>query len=144
MARSQRAFDARALQQYAIVEIRAQLGPETLVRRYTVVVPVEEIKTGHPGRRIATDGDLRRLEFMLIKDFGGFTTAASVPSLIGWGARDPRKPRRTLELNKHAYYTVYAAALRASDEYFLALQKELGQALGEGVILVERQDVTIL
>jgi len=40
--------------------------------------------------------------------------------------------------------TVYAAAIRASDEYFLALQKELADALVEGVILVERQDVTIL
>jgi hypothetical protein len=64
---------------------------------------------------------------MMIKDFGGFTTAVSVPSLIGWGARDPRKPRRTLELNKHAYYTVYAAALRASDEYFLLSRRNLGK-----------------
>ena len=39
---------------------------------------------------------------------------------------------------------VYAAAVRASDAYFLALQNELREALVEGVILVERQDVTIL
>jgi len=70
--------------------------------------------------------------------------SVTVPSLIGAGARDPRKPKQTLELNKHASYTVYAAAVRASDEYFLALQKELADALAEGVILVERQDVTIL
>ncbi|HMC89721.1 MAG TPA: hypothetical protein VKI17_09235 [Gemmataceae bacterium] len=81
---------------------------------------------------------------MLAGDFGGVTSSTTVPSLIGWGARDPRRPQKTLELNRHAYYTVYAAAVRASDEYFLALQKELGEALAEGVILVERQDVTIL
>ena len=70
--------------------------------------------------------------------------STTVPSLIGWGARDPRRPKRTRELNKHAYFLAYAAAVRASDEYFLALQRELADALVEGVILVERQDVTIL
>src|SRR5262249_54010810 len=64
------------------------------------------------------------------------TVSIAVPSLIGWGARDPRKLKQTLELNKHAYFTVYAAAVRASDEYFLALQRELADALVEGVILV--------
>lgn len=144
MARKQRAFDPRALQRYALFEIRPRLGPETLVRRYTVVVPVEQIKTGQPPRQIATANDFRKLQLMLIKDFGGFTTSTSAPSLLGWGARDPRQPRKTLELNRHAYFTLYASAVRASDEYFLALQKELAEALNEGLILVERQDVTIL
>jgi hypothetical protein len=108
------------------------------------LVPVEEIKTGEAPRAIATADDLNRLQLMLVKHFGGVTVSVAVPSLIGWGAPDPRKPKKTLELNKHAYFTVYAAAVRASDEYFLALRKELAEALGEGVILVERQDVTIL
>ncbi|MBI1914044.1 MAG: hypothetical protein HYS12_04815 [Planctomycetes bacterium] len=81
---------------------------------------------------------------MFVKHFGGVTYAATVPSLVGSGARDPRRPVQTQELNKHAYFSVYAAAVRASDEYFLALQKELAEALAEGVILIERQDVTIL
>lgn len=81
---------------------------------------------------------------MLTTHFGGVTLTVTVPSLIGWGARDSRKPKQTLELNKHANFTVYAAAVRASDEYFLTLQRELADALAEGVILVERQDVTIL
>jgi hypothetical protein len=38
----------------------------------------------------------------------------------------------------------YAAAREASDAYFLALRRALEEALAEGVILVERQDVTIL
>jgi hypothetical protein len=144
MARGARPFNARALQRYAVAAIRPRLGPETLVRRYAVLVPVEEIKAGELPRRIATVADLENLQLMLIKHFGGVTVSVTVPSLIGAGARDPRKPKQTLELNKHASYTVYAAAVRASDEYFLALQKELADALVEGVILVERQDVTIL
>jgi hypothetical protein len=144
MARSQIALDLTALQPYAVPEIRAQLGPETLVRRFTVLVPVEEVKRGGAPRRIATDDDLLQVQLRLAKDFGGLTTSISIPSLIGWGARDPRRPRQTMEVNRHAHYSVYAAAVRASDEYFLAIQKELALALGEGVILIERQDVTIL
>jgi hypothetical protein len=144
MARTPRPFNPKALQRYAVAAIQPQLGPETLVRRYTVLVPLEEIKIGEAPRKIATADDLEKLQLMLIKHFGGVTVSTTVPSLIGWGARDPRKPKRTRELNKHAYFLVYAAAVRASDEYFLALQKELAQALIEGVILVERQDVTIL
>ena len=68
----------------------------------------------------------------------------SIPSLIGWGARDSRRPQQTMEINRHVHYSVYAAAVRASDEYFLTIQKALALALGEGVILIERQDVTIL
>ncbi len=144
MTRSQRPFDPRALQRHSGPEIRARLGPETLVRRFTVLVPVEEVQTGQALRRIASDRDLRTLQSLLVKDFGGVTTATAAPSLVGWGARDPRRPKKTQEVNRHAYFTVYAAAVRASDKYFLALQKELADALAEGVILIERQDVTIL
>lgn len=144
MARTQRPFNPKALRRLAVPAIWAQLGPETLVRRYTVLVPVQEIKTGEAPRMLATDDDLLNLQLLLIEHFGGLTSSASTPSLIGWGARDPRRPKKTLELNKHTHLTVYAAAVRASDEYFLALQKELSEALVEGVILVERQDVTIL
>lgn len=105
---------------------------------------MEEIQAGKASKPIATADDLQQLQLMLIDHFGGVTTSISVPSLLGSGARDPRKPKQTLELNKHAYFTVYAAAVRASDEYFLALQKELTTALVEGVVLVERLDVTIL
>jgi hypothetical protein len=105
---------------------------------------MEEIKASRAPRQVATADDLQNLQLLLIKHFGGVTMSTTVPSLLGWGARDPRKPRKTQELNKHAYFMVYAAAIRAADEYFLALRDELGAALVEGVILVERQDVTIL
>jgi hypothetical protein len=144
MARAARPFNPKVLARFAVPAIRPQLGPETLVRRYTVLVPVEEIRAGAAARRIATGDDLQRLQLALIKHFGGVTTSVTVPSLVGWGARDPRRPSQTRELNRHAHFAVYAAAVRASDEYFLALREELASALGEGVILVERQDVTIL
>jgi hypothetical protein len=105
---------------------------------------MEEIKTGAAPRAVATEEDRKNLLLMLVKHFAGVTVSMAVPSLMGWGARDPRKPKQTLELNKHAFFTVYAAAVRASDEFFLALQKELGDALVEGVILAFHQDVTIL
>jgi hypothetical protein len=105
---------------------------------------MEEIKAAKAPRQIATAEDLQNLQLLLIKHFGGVTMSTTLPSLLGWGARDPRKPKKTQELNKHAYFMVYAAAIRTADEYFLALQRELADALVEGVILVERQDVTIL
>jgi hypothetical protein len=93
---------------------------------------------------VATADDLQNLQLTLIKHFGGVTLSVAVPSLVGAGARDPRKPRKTIEVNKHAFFTVYAAATQASDDYFHAMQRELADALAEGVILVERQDVMIL
>ena len=50
----------------------------------------------------------------------------------------------TLEENEHVTFEVYAAPLRESDDYFQALRKELQEALGEGVILIERQELTLL
>lgn len=132
MARKQRPVNPGAVKRYAVAAIRAQLGPETLVRRYTVLVPVEEIRAGQAPRTIATARDLQKLHLLFVRHFGGVTYAATVPSLVGSGARDPRRPVQTQELNKHAYFSVYAAAVRASDEFFLALQRELAEALAEG------------
>jgi len=108
-----------------------------------IFVPMEEIKGEQPSRTITTANDLQKLRQLLSKDFGGVTMTTTVPSLMGWGARDPRRPKQTQVVNRHAYFTVYAAAVPASDEYFLALQKELAEAVAEGVNLIERQDVTI-
>ncbi len=144
MAKRRRPFNPNVLKAHAGTQIQPQLGPETLVRRYTVFVPMEEIRAGGAPRRIATDRDLQNVQLALVKHFGGITTSTAAPGLLGWGARDPRRPKTTQELNRHAYFTVYAAAVRASDEYFLALQAELAEAFAEGVILIERQDVTIL
>ena len=135
MARSRRPFNPKALRAHAVSGLRPQLGPDTLVYRYTVFVPVEEIKVGRASRAVATADDLQNLQLTLIKHFGGVTLSVAVPSLVGAGARDPRNTRKTIEVNKHAYFTVYASANGGSDEYFRALQKELSAALAEGVIL---------
>ena len=105
---------------------------------------MEQVREGEAVEQIATTKDLDRLQLMLIKHFGGVTQGMTVPSLLGAGARDARRPKRTLEINRHAHFTVYAAANRASDNYFRALQRELADALAEGIILIERQDVVIL
>lgn len=144
MTASQRPFNPEALLKHAVPEIQPRIGVGARVWRYSVLVPVEEVHAGGSPRLIATDDDLQSLELTLVRHFGGVTTPVTVPGVAGFGVRDPRKPKETLELNRHACFVVYAAALRASDDYFLALQRELQQALGEGVILVERQDVTIL
>ncbi len=144
MAGNPRPVSTRALRPFAVPTIRARLGPEALVRRYTILVPMVEIIVGQAPRVIASDDDIEKLKDMLARHFGGVTMSALTPSLVGWGARDPRRPVRTREVNKHASFIVYAAAVRASDEYFLALKRELADALVEGLIRVERQDVTIL
>jgi hypothetical protein len=104
-----RPFNPKALKRYALPAIQPQLGPETLVRRYTVLVPMEQILAEKPPRKIASAEDLERIQLVLIRDFGGVTMATTIPSLLGWGARDPRKPKKSRELNRHAYFTVYAA-----------------------------------
>ncbi|MCI0464983.1 MAG: hypothetical protein L0Z62_49305 [Gemmataceae bacterium] len=60
------------------------------------------------------------------------------------GARDPANVVGTLEQNEHVAFEVYAAPVQESDDYFRALRQELQNALQEGVILIERQQVTLL
>jgi hypothetical protein len=122
-----------------------QIGVDTVVVwRYTVFVPVEEYRADGQMLAVATADDLQALEGMLADHFGGITAPAAVPALKGAGARDPLHPGATREFNRHATFMIYAAARGASDEYFRGLRRELEEALAEGVILIERQDVTIL
>lgn len=145
MGRQRRSFNRRALRRVAIgSKIRARIGSEGVVYRYAVLVPVQELKPGRPARDIATADDLDQIEGMLAFDFGGVTASATVPAFRGSGPRVPEDPRRSRETNTHQCFTVYAAAIGESDDYFRALRRELERALGEGVILVERQDVTFL
>ncbi len=143
--KQQRPFSPRALRRFAIHSvIRARIGSEGVAYRYNVLVPVQEVTPGKPAREVATTDDLDRIESMLADDFGGVTASATVPALRGRGARDPKDADDTRETNTHQCFTVYAAAVGESDGYFRALRRELEEALGEGVILVERQEVTFL
>ncbi len=145
MAKEQRPFNPDALKPHAVPEIRPLIGAETVVVwHYTVFVPVEEIRSDGSVRPVATLDDLDNLEGTLADHFGGLTAPATVPGLKGSGARDPAKPEATREVNRHAAFMVYAAARGASDTYFRALRRELEEALVEGVLLIERQDVTLL
>ena len=49
-----------------------------------------------------------------------------------------------MEQNEHVAFEVYAAPVQESDDYFRAISQELQDALGEGVILIERQHVTLI
>ena len=72
-----------------------------------------------------------------------FATVVEPPTIRGVGARDPRQPA-ALEENEHATFEVYAAPIQESDDYFHAIRRELQEALQEGVILIERQQVTLI
>lgn len=145
MAKDRRPFNPDAVKRHAIPAIRSQIGEDTVALwRYTVFVPVEEILADGTAHPVASAADLDVLEGMLADHFGGLSVPAAVPSLRGTGARDPQRPEQTREFNRHATFMVYATARGASDEYFRALRRELEDALAEGVILVERQDVTVL
>jgi hypothetical protein len=131
--------------------IRAEVGREVAlsVYSYCVLVPIAQIIRESPTtfrRVVITVGeDLDVLQSMFIRHFGGVTLAVrdSFP-LRGLGGRDPQMPLETLEENEHVSFEVYAAPIQESDDYFRALRQELQEALGEGVILIERQDVTLI
>jgi len=63
---------------------------------------------------------------------------------FGVGARDPSNVIGTLEQNEHVAFEVYAAPVQESDNYFRAIRQELQDALQEGVILIERHQVTLI
>jgi hypothetical protein len=131
--------------------IRAEVGSDVAITVYSyrILLPIAHIvrESADAIRRvtIASGSDIAALRSQLIRHFGGVTTNVLDPSpLRGVGARDPRQPTESLEENEHATLEVYAAPIQESDDYFRALRKELQEALGEGVILIERQQLTLL
>ncbi len=105
------------------------------------MVPVEQVQNDGTVRSIATPDDLKNLELMFITHLGGITL---LPLVHGRGCRDPKRPRETLETNKHAAYVLYAPAAYVSDHYFQALRAELQEALEEGIVMIERQEAMLL
>jgi hypothetical protein len=131
--------------------VQADVGSKVSVDvyRYRLLLPIAQIisKSADDVRRIvvAHEDDLDTIQNTFIRHFGGVTLQTQQPSPIrGVGARDPGDVPGTLERNEHAIFEVYAAPIHASDEYFRAVRRELEDALGEGVILVERQLVTLI
>lgn len=106
-----------------------------------MLVPLEQVHADGTVRPIASPEDLKNLELMFIAHLGGITL---LPMVHGRGCRDPRRPRETLETNKHAAYLVYAPAAYVSDHYFQTLRAELQEALEEGIVVIERQEALLL
>jgi hypothetical protein len=138
---TQRPFNPDALKPHATSWLQPNVCNWSFVWRYTVFVPVEHIQDDGTVQPMATPDDLINLELMLVEHLGGLTI---LPMVHGRGCRDPRRPRETMETNKHAVYLVYAPAAYVSDHYFQALRAELQDALGEGIVMVERQEALLL
>lgn len=119
------------------------------VYRYRLLVPIAQIvrESAHKVRRVlvATENDIFTIRNALIRHFGGVTVLHQPPApAFGVGARDPLNVSGALEQNEHVAFEVYAAPVQDSDDYFRALRGELQRALQEGVILIERQLVTLI
>jgi hypothetical protein len=137
----QRPFNPEALRPYAVPWLCPNVSNWSAVWRYTALVPVEQILEDGTKKPVATEEDISTLEFMFIEHFGGITRP---PKRRGIGARDPRRPKETREMNTHEVFEVYAPHAPTSDQYFQALRFELQEALVEGQVLVEREDVFLL
>jgi hypothetical protein len=131
--------------------IQAEVGATVplQVYRYRLLVPLAQIIRESPQaiRRVevATDQDINTIRNTLIRHFGGVTVVHQPPApAFGVGARDPADVARTMEQNEHMAFEVYAAPVQESDDYFDAIRQELQDALQEGVILIERQQVTLI
>jgi len=134
-----------------VPRIQAEVGCELAVNvyRYRLLVPIAQITQESPSavRRVvvATMEEIEQLQNAFVRHFGGVTVHHQTPAALrGLGARDPADVPGTLEQNEHVAFEVYAAAVQESDDYFHALRRELEDALREGVILIERQVVTLI
>jgi hypothetical protein len=134
----QRPFRPEALESFAVPSLMPRLLPGGRIWRYTIVVPIEQIKPIRKAK--ATPRDENRLRRMFVRHFGGVTV---LPSSAGYGLRDPDHPEQAPESNYNAYFVVLATPGPAADRYFRTLRTELQDALDEGVILVERQVIWI-
>jgi hypothetical protein len=136
---------------YFVPVIQAEVGTPIplLVHRYRLLVPVAQIyrDAANASHRtmVATESDIFNLRNAMIRHFGGVTVLHQPPAAaFGVGARDPSNVSATLEQNEHVAFGVYAAPVQESDDYFRAIRQELQVALQEGVILIERQQVTLI
>jgi hypothetical protein len=134
-----RRFRPQVVQKFVSPNLRPRMDSGEIAFRYTVAVPIQEVQPRNLAK--ATPADLRRLEEMFTRHFCGFT---SLPASPGFGLRNPEDPEEAPEMNINVFYVVYSAPSRDADDYFRALQQELQEALEEGVILIEKQQVSLL
>jgi hypothetical protein len=132
-----------------VVQTEVGASVPLLVHRYRLLVPIAQIihESARAVRRVvvATPADIDAVRDALIRHFGGVTVVHQAPApAFGIGARDPSNVAGTLEQNEHVAFEVYAAPVQESDDYFRAVRRELQEALQEGVIPVERLQVTLI
>src|ERR1700680_3544708 len=96
-----RAFRPEFLDAFAGVGLVPRMGPGETLWRYTVTVPLEEIRP--QKRQRATQDDVRSLHEMCVRHFGGYTR---LPNSPGYGLRDPNRPEKLAEMNYNAYFSV--------------------------------------
>jgi hypothetical protein len=130
--------------------LRADVGSPVAISvfRFRLLVPVAQIirDSATSIRRVlvASEADVDLIRHTLIRHFGGVTVLHQPPApAFGVGARDPANVAGTLEENQHIAFEVYAAPVQEAADYFRFLRDELEEALREGVILIERQQVTL-
>src|SRR5262249_52735108 len=129
----QRPFNSGTLKDFASGDLYPKIGAGAAVSRFTVIVPVEQVRPFRKPK--ASAADLAELEQMLVRHFGGVTIP---PASTGFGLRNPTRLHEEPEMNYNVFFVVYAAPVRESDVYFQTLQTELQLALDEGVILIEK------
>jgi hypothetical protein len=134
----QRPFHPEALDPFAGAHLIVQLRPGRRLWRYTVTVPIEQLRPTRKSK--ATPRDENQLRRMFVRHFGGVTLP---PPSGGYGLRDPDHPEQEPESNFNAYFIVLTSPSAAANRYFRVLRRELQEALDEGVILIERQVVWI-
>jgi len=139
MAR-QRDFDQGVLDHYVDLRLKVRWNStglfENRVWQFVVLVPRWLLTSG--GREpICTAHDLRLIEDLLWRDFGGYTSMVS--PVRGLGLRDQQ-----VEKNLHTQITVLAARWRGTRRYFRALRRELEKCSGEKTIAIFRQELVIV
>lgn len=139
MAR-QRDFDPDALESHTDNRLLAHWNSPLWLfenRVWQVAVFVPRWFLSADGREpICTAHDLRLLEEMFQRHFGGYTSMIS--PLRGLGRRGEQ-----FEKNLHTQVTIIAARWRGTMRYFRALRKELEACSGEETILILRQELVI-
>jgi hypothetical protein len=137
-----RRFRLEDLDALAIPELHPPIGiGGALVWRYTLLIPISEGAAGEQPAPL--EGALELCNDIMQKLSDHFRGLTVLPLLQGYGLRDSGDPK-SIETNVNLPIQVLAAPIAAADKYFETLQDGVRDALQQGLVLVERQDVFLL
>src|SRR4051812_27122086 len=120
----QRPFDRAAVDSHAVSALRLRMGPGEAAWRYTITVPLREMKPNN--RQKATAEDLDNLHQMFSEHFSSFSR---LPNGFGVVPRDLTDPDQGPTTNFNAHFAVLSSPIPEADAYFRALRAELESAL---------------